>query len=215
MYVRRMTKRRYSLGQRAASQEETRRRIVEATMQLHEDIGPRATTISAIAEKAGVQRLTVYRHFPDETELFKACTSHWLALNPLPDPSRWAALEGLARVHSALHHLYAYYRTTEPMWTVVHRDEADVPALQQPLAKVHAYLSEIRQDLFCHISHRSEMSDRILMTLGSAVCFSTWRSLSLFEARDDIIARTVCDWLRGILRPGSSEYVSSTFSNNK
>ncbi len=72
-----MTKRSYNLGQRASSQEETPRRIVDATVALHEEIGPRATTISAIAEKASVQRLTVYRHFPDETELFKACTSHW------------------------------------------------------------------------------------------------------------------------------------------
>jgi len=80
-------KRPYQLKKRAMSREETRRKIVEATMHLHEEIGPRATTISAIAERAGVQRLTVYNHFPDETAVFQACTSHWLSLNPPPDTS--------------------------------------------------------------------------------------------------------------------------------
>jgi AcrR family transcriptional regulator len=61
-------------------------------MQLHEEIGPRATTISAIADRAGVQRLTVYRHFPDETAVFQACTAHWLSLNPPPDPADWAGI---------------------------------------------------------------------------------------------------------------------------
>ena len=83
-------------------QEETRRRIVEAAAGLHENVGPRDTTISAIAEKAGVQRLTVYRHFPDETELFKACTAHWLALNPPPDPASWADRQGLPSQAPAL-----------------------------------------------------------------------------------------------------------------
>lgn len=102
-----MTKRRYTLGQRAATQEETRRRIVEATVHLHETLGPRATTISAVAERAKVQRLTVYRHFADENELFKACTSHWFASHPIPEPSAWAMETGLARVQRALGQLSA------------------------------------------------------------------------------------------------------------
>ena len=77
-------KRRYTLKDRARSQEDTRRRIVEAAVALHEELGPRATSIAAIAERAGVQRLTVYRHLPDEEALFRACTSHWRAAHPLP-----------------------------------------------------------------------------------------------------------------------------------
>jgi AcrR family transcriptional regulator len=70
------------MKRRAKRQEETRRRIVEATVEMHESVGMARTTISAIAEKAGVQRLTVYRHFPDERALFTACRGHWLAANP-------------------------------------------------------------------------------------------------------------------------------------
>ena len=85
------TKRRYTLKDRARSQDETHRRIVEAAVALHEELGPRATTISAIAERAGVQRLTVYRHLPDDTALFRACTSHWREAHPLPRD--WAEVE--------------------------------------------------------------------------------------------------------------------------
>src|SRR5262245_61225968 len=108
--------RRYKQSQRALSQEETRARIVEATVALHEDPGPRATTISAIAEKAGVQRLTVYRHFPDEASLFKACSSHWEAQNPPPDPTLWAEIaDAHERARTALVALYRYYRRTRGM----------------------------------------------------------------------------------------------------
>ena len=72
------TKRPYRLGERAKSQEQTRLRIVEATVALHEELGPRNTTITDIAKRAGVQRLTVYSHFADETAVFQACTAHWL-----------------------------------------------------------------------------------------------------------------------------------------
>lgn len=79
----------YRQTQRAARQEETRRRIVEATVELHQSTGPARTTISAIAELAGVQRLTVYKHFPDERSLFSACTAHYQEQHPAPDLTPW------------------------------------------------------------------------------------------------------------------------------
>src|SRR5215208_5174558 len=84
----RMT-REQNTGRRDSRRERTRQRIVEATIELHETVGTARTTISAIAEKAGVQRLTVYRHFPDERALFTACRGHWSATNPPPDPATW------------------------------------------------------------------------------------------------------------------------------
>src|SRR3954447_7592226 len=86
-------RRKYELRERAEAQAETRQRIVDAAVALHSSVGPAATTISAIAEHAGVERLTVYRHFPDELTLLRACSGKWLADNPPPDPAAWAALE--------------------------------------------------------------------------------------------------------------------------
>jgi AcrR family transcriptional regulator len=141
-------KRRYTLKERAKSQAETRQRIVEATMALHEEIGPRATTISAIAARAGVQRLTVYRHFPDENAVFQACTSHWLSLNSPPDPEAWEGAGDLAaQREAALAAFHAYYARTRAMWHAAHRDVADVPALQEPMAQFAAYVAGVADAL--------------------------------------------------------------------
>src|SRR3712207_3871494 len=108
--------RKYELKARAEGQAQTRRRITEATVELHRTVGPAQTTISAIAERAGVQRLTVYRHFPTEEELFAACSAHWLAGSPPPDPAEWAGIaDRRERLRSALEAIYAWYRANEGM----------------------------------------------------------------------------------------------------
>ena len=115
--------RKYELKQRAESLAATRERIVEATVELHDALGPARTTISAIAERAGVQRLTVYRHFPDERSLFEACSGHWAAHNPAPDPSTWTAFDDPEeRLGIALAEIYAFYRSTEGMTGNLLRD---------------------------------------------------------------------------------------------
>src|SRR3954462_10108184 len=86
-----MATRKYDRKRRAEQQAETRRRIVEAMVALHGEVGPARTTISAVAERAGVERLTVYRHFADETAMFQACSAHFAAeVAPYPDPADWA-----------------------------------------------------------------------------------------------------------------------------
>ncbi len=80
------------MKRRAELEELTRRRITESAVELHGTLGPSRTSISAVAEHAGVRRSTLYRHFPDEPALFEACTAHWRAANPVPDLARWAAI---------------------------------------------------------------------------------------------------------------------------
>src|SRR5690242_19300490 len=107
-------KRRYHLKARAESQRQTRERIVRATMELHREVGPAQTTIAEIARRAGVQRLTVYNHFPEEPDLVGACQGHWLSLHPPPDPATaLAAPDPVQRLQTALRDLYGWYRETE------------------------------------------------------------------------------------------------------
>jgi AcrR family transcriptional regulator len=191
-----MMKRRYVLKQRAESRDETRQRIVEATAALHEELGPRQATISAIAERAGVQRLTVYRHFPDEVSLFQACTSHWLDGHPPPDPRDWQGATGLERVRTALTRLYAYYRATERMWTVSYRDEQEVAGLQGPLKAFRNYMDGIGGDLVAGLGKVKDPA-ATAATLAHAVRFSTWQTLSGAGLTDRAMADLVCSWLSG------------------
>src|SRR3954465_6854432 len=115
----------YRKRRRAEQEQATRQRIVGATLGLPATLGPARTTISAIAEKAGVQRLTVYRHFPDERELFAACNAHWLAPPPPPDPSSWSALR------PALRELYGWYRRNADMLGNSLRDAPSLPTLAE------------------------------------------------------------------------------------
>src|SRR5688572_30302104 len=115
--------RKYELKERARRQAETRQRIVEAAVDLHTSVGPARTTVSAIAQRAGVERHTVYAHFADERRLFDACTSHWEARHPFPDPTRWTSAEDPdARLRTALDGVYGWYEEVEPDLAVFRRD---------------------------------------------------------------------------------------------
>ena len=130
-------KRPYRMRRRAELEELTRRRITESAVELHEELGPARTSIAAIAERAGVRRSTVYRHFPTEDALFDACSSHWRAANPPPDPSAWAAIDHPAeRTSSALRDLYAFYGRTQDMYSSLLRDEPARPACAPPATRL-------------------------------------------------------------------------------
>ena len=172
-------KRPYRMQRRAELEEQTRRRITESTIALHERVGPARTSISAIAEHAGVRRSTVYRHFPDEVALFAACSSHWRAANPPPSPAAWAAIANPAkRTETALRELYAFYRRTEAMYTSLLRDEPLVPVVQRLLRDFYGYLRSVEDVLFTGRGVRGRRAARTRAAIGHALAFSTWRSLT-------------------------------------
>lgn len=145
-----------------------------------------------------MQRLTVYRHFPDQSALFQACTAHWLAANPPPDPADWRQVDGPAeRTRAALTALYAYYRATEYMWHRAGRDLDSVPALQQPMAEFERYLDGIRDDLVTAWTGGGR--DRRMRTvLGHAVRFRTWQTLAAEGMPADELAALVMQWARAV-----------------
>ena len=190
-------KRRYELRRRAESQAGTRRKIVEATVHLHEKLGPRATTISAIAEQAGVQRLTVYRHFPDDTALFAACSGHWLAQHPLPDPAIWRSIaEWRPRCRAAFAVFYTYYRRNDDMLASVFRD-ADLPAMQAPMQGFAGFYRQTREDLLEAAPPALARSKPFGETIGHALVFVTWQGLA-DRFTDGEMVNLVMAWLEGI-----------------
>jgi AcrR family transcriptional regulator len=172
-------KRPYRKMRRAELEEQTRRRITESAVALHEELGPAQTSISAIAEHAGVRRSTVYRHFPDEDTLFAACSSHWGAANPPPDPHAWSSIQDPAeRTRAALGELYAFYGGTEAMYVSLLRDEPLVPPLERRLRGFHGYLRSIRDGLSAGRGLRGRRATYVRAAIGHALAFPTWRSLT-------------------------------------
>ena len=171
-------KRRYRKRRRAQQEDETRRRIVEAAVDLHGTVGPARTTVSAVAERAGVQRATVYRHFPDEAALFGACSAHWIAANPLPDLADWAAIADPGkRLRTGLGSLYEWFERGEYMVEKTTRDAAVVPAMEAAMAASAAWVDAAVETLMAGRPERGAQRRRVRAALGHAVSFATWRSL--------------------------------------
>jgi AcrR family transcriptional regulator len=173
--------RRYRLQARAAGMDRTRERITRAAVELHGTIGPAATTMSAVAERAGVTRATLYRYFANEEILFEACSADWRAANPAPDLARWTTIaDPVDRVGTALVELYAWYRSTEAMRANLLRDLDTLPA---PIAtRIAAFPGAMRDVL--EVGWPQERSALRHAAIGLALSFETWRALAR-EGIDD------------------------------
>jgi AcrR family transcriptional regulator len=179
-------KRRYQLKARAESQRRTRQRIVQATLELHQEVGPAQTTIAEIARRADVQRLTVYTHFPEEAELFGACQAHWLSLHPLPDLGAALALaDPVQRLQAVLRSYYGWYRETEPMAANVQRDRGAVAPLDELLRETaDTGVAQLTDALARAFKGGGRAGQRRRALIGLALDFWTWRRLA-GEGLDD------------------------------
>jgi AcrR family transcriptional regulator len=172
------TKRAYRKRRRAEQEAETRRRITEAAVDLHGSIGPARTTVSGVAERAGVQRATVYRHFPDERSLFAACSAHYIALNPPPDLTGWATVaDPDDRLRQGLAQLYGWYEHNERMLENTSRDVALVPALRESVEAFGLFYSAATDVLIAGRRERGARRRRTRAAIGHALAYETWRSL--------------------------------------
>jgi AcrR family transcriptional regulator len=182
--------------------EQTRQRIVEAAVELHGSVGPVNTTFSAVAELAGVQRSTIYRHFPDEAALFGACTSHWLASHPWPRPDDWRREPDPAtRLERALTELYGYYDANAQMLANSFRDIEVMPAfvgefMRAQLQNMHTALVEAWPE---------DARDRHLMVaIAHAIDFRAWQSLSSQSLATELAAQIMTDMVAGSVQARTS-----------
>jgi AcrR family transcriptional regulator len=164
----------YKLKRRAVLQDETQQRIVDAAIELHQTIGPTATTISEIAERAGVGRVTVYRHFPDELTLARACSGKYLQQHPPPDPEPWReTADPEQRLRSGLRETYAYHRATQQMFSHVLADARDHPVL----TPYHEHWQRVAEVLLEPWPVRGRQKNLLRSALALALSFDTWRTL--------------------------------------
>ena len=176
--------RRYELKARAVAFEATRRRIVDATLALHEEVGPARTAITEVSRRAGVGRVTVYNHFPDEAALLSATSAQWLAEHPPPDPEEWAAVfKPTRRIREALDELYPYYRANATMLGHLARDVEVVPALAETFGKAFGEHEQAMRDAL--VEGRTRHGRRTVAAIGLAISFATWQRLTRDEGLGD------------------------------
>jgi AcrR family transcriptional regulator len=170
--------RKYEMKRRAERQKETHRRITEAAVELHQSVGPARTTVSAIAEKAGVQRHTYYAHFPKLKDLYQACMGHYMEQNPLPEPPFWADVaDAEERLRVALSEVYAYYSRNEAMISNVLRDAPLDPIAQESMVSFYQYWEAMRDALTDAFETSGERREALLGAIALALDFQTWRTL--------------------------------------
>ena len=178
--------RKYEMKRRAERMRETRRRITEATVELHQAVGPARTTVSAIAQKAGVQRHTYYAHFPETKDLYQACTAHYLQRNPLPEPSRWEEIsDPKERLREALKEVYAYYQGNEAMLTNVLRDMPFDPILQENNVLLFRHWEAMRETIADAFEASGERRETLLGAIALALELQTWRTLVRQQGLED------------------------------
>jgi len=176
--------RRYELKARAVAFEATRQRIVDATLALHEEVGPARTAITEVSRRAGVGRVTVYNHFPDEAALLSATSAQWLAEHPPPDPEEWAAVfKPTRRIREALDELYPYYRANATMLGHLTRDVEVVPALAETFGKAFGEHEQAMRDAL--VEGRTRRGRRTVAAIGLAISFATWQRLTRDEGLGD------------------------------
>ena len=193
--------RKYELKARAESQRETRERIAKATTELHEERGVAHTTVTEIARRAGVTRLTVYNHFPDLSDLLPACAAHYERLHPMPDfATVLAQPDPGARVRDALGRLYAWYRETEPMFGKLFSDRASVPELDRFLEQnIDRVLADLADELAAGFAVRGRRADGLHALVRVALDFWTWRRL----AREGLADEEAADLMTAAVAAGT------------
>ena len=198
-----MATRKYEKKRRAEQESGTRQRIVDAVYALHGEIGPARTTIKAIAERAGVERLTVYRHFADEGAIFAACDAHFRSETPPPNPAAWADIaDPAARLRAALLAFYGFYRRGENMIANAERDAAELPALAAVMAPRDRFIAAVREDLLAAWPDGDRAGARLGAAIAHALRFDTWRSLARVEGLEDTeAAELMVDLARAAAEP--------------
>ncbi len=191
-------RRRYTKRRRAEQEEQTRQRIVEAAVALHQSEGGGAT-ITEIARRADVARVTLYRHFPDELALLTACTNHYMSSHPPPDLDSWAAIpDPVERLRAGLTETYAYHQRTEKMMTVAEREVAQNPVLAEILEPVDAYWEKAKCVLAQGWTDEESAAPLVEAAIGLALSLPAWRTLTRQEDLSDsdcvkLFVATICN----------------------
>jgi len=191
------------MQKRGEAVDRTRQRITDAAVRLHTSIGPSEASMSAVADEAGVTRVTLYRHFSSMDDLFRACMAHWRSLHPLPDPNRWRSIPSFERrLRAALAELYGWYAENGDDLYPVYRDAAHTP---QSTRLARRETNDRQADaILADLAVTGAARRRLRAAIGHAVRFWTWHSLAKDQGLSTRDAAALAgDFVLAARRPGS------------
>src|SRR4051812_38568983 len=197
-----MSPRKYDMSKRAAATEATRRRIIDATRELHIAQGVAATSWDDIAHQAGVGVGTVYRHFPSLDELIPACGVVSMDIVALPEPTAVPALfEGVrgrrARLERLVREAFAIYERGAPMLDRARQEREFHPVLDETAKAMDASLVAL---IDAALEPFGAVDDADRHLVRAMIDLSTWRALRAQGFRGDDAAQVVAGMLAGRLR---------------
>jgi AcrR family transcriptional regulator len=169
--------RKYEQKERATSMGRTRDRIIEATLALHSSVGPGRTSIAQIAERAGVQRHTVYRHFPSQQELLEACSQHYWTTHQWRPVECWSDVRDAASLQRELTALYGFYEQNQDVIFRTLHDAAEDPGIEVSLRAYREYVAAVRASLVGSLASSSAGSPDLEVMIEHALAFETWYQL--------------------------------------
>jgi AcrR family transcriptional regulator len=207
MSTQKTNNRKYELKARAEGQERTRQRIAKAAAELHEEVGPAETTVAEVARRAGVSRLTVYKHFPDNSSLYPACSAHHLAENPLPDfAAALAPTDPVERTRSLLRTVYAgWYRKQRRMMRNLNRDRRLDPALDDYMrANSDVALGGLADAVTAGFELEPDRAERVRSLVRVALDFWTWERLAAEGMGDEAAAELMTEAIASLAGAGAT-----------
>ena len=190
------------MGKRAAAVDQTRERIVAATVQAHRELGIQATSWDEIARRAGVGVGTVYRHFRSLDELLPACGQIVEQTMALPTSEEAAhafdqARSGQARIQRLVQLVFAIYERAAPFIHNIRAERQQLPQLEAWYQRIENTLDDLLTEALRPLTPSREQYEaaRALLDL------STWQAFKQRELSDREINNTIVKLLYTALRP--------------
>jgi len=193
-----MAPRKYSLGKRAQSVEETRRRIVDATFELHNEKGILSTSMQDVAERADVALRTVYYHYPSINDLVQGCAYKVIALLAPPTPAIFDGLTTVeARVRRLVRELFAMYERGAHQIETARCQQNEVAALAGFVANEAA----MREALVREALRPFKVRPRAVREVTALTDFYVWKAFKQQELTTHQAAEVVSGAVVALVGP--------------
>lgn len=188
--------RKYDLGRREAQQADTRRRIVDAALELYQEQGVAATTMLDVARRADVAPGTVANHFGSAAGLAAVATDRVLSDLHVPTPDMFDGVDGLSdRIGLLVRELAAFMDRSETWWKVTQREPAGAQVWADAEARYYAELDTLVRTALGPLAADADAVAVVMAILGTWVIGAIQATGRSAETAVDLVSDLLSAWL--------------------